>query len=82
MKFHAFTSFHTFLHTYIITDIFRFKERRITKTRQVHLGFIYLRKVYNSVPRQKLREAVQQIGITKNFIQAVKTVYAYNSVSE
>lgn len=52
----------------------------MTKNRPIHLAFIDLKKVYDSISRQKPGQLIEQIVITDNLIQAMKTLYRHNKV--
>lgn len=56
-------------------------EKKMAKNRAVHLAFIDLKKAYDSVPRIKLWETMQKVGIPKELIKATKNLYKCNRVN-
>lgn len=53
-------------------------EKMKAKDRDVHLAFIDLRKIYDTVPRKKLWEAMSRFEIPGKLIRSVKTTYQNN----
>ena len=55
-------------------------EKRIARNMETHVVFIDLTKAYDSVPLTKLWNIMEQQGISKLYIQAVKKLYQNMSV--
>lgn len=64
-------------HIYTIRQLV---EKKKAKNREIHLAFIDIKKAYDSVPRSRLWDAMQEMGLEIGLIQAVKTIYQNNMV--
>ena len=67
-----------------VDNIFTIKqlaEKMLARGMELHVGFIDLRKAFDSVPLQKLWVAMKEAGISNVYINAVKAMYRENQAT-
>ncbi|KAF2890516.1 hypothetical protein ILUMI_15657 [Ignelater luminosus] len=65
-------------HIYTVKQL---PEKKRAKNKNMHIAFIDVRKACDSVPRAEIWKAMQDMGIKRNLIQAIKNLYNQNEIS-